>query len=549
MSEQNKKTLYTYAAPMFLAMVVRVMLYASWLDSPFRLYHTLVGLDMRKFLDWGIGLANGHCRFTMYRFLVAILNFLAGSANLAEHVVIAQLILGVATTGLTVYIFRNLFHNRSAAIFAGAIFALYAPPMLYETQILKETLYLFLTTLSLATLIRAVASRGAAKKSVACGVFAILPFLVRFSGILWFVNVCVWMSLTQFKRKRSAWKAPATVLAGAASVLAVIFAYELFHGRSPTPFFSPNAAYVLQVGAKPKLNDLSLPTSTPTNNAEPSNIHTNANGSNSITFFSRYIAKTPYIITSAEMPNNVNLYFARSRLFPLGVAIQPGLLVPFGLAGLILIIIRPASRGRATPLLLMILSFAVPMILFVPLARYKLILAPTLCVSTAFLAMTVIREIRGKNWSAFAVASGIVAATFAVSASFAPLPHVRYSDIKAYGMTAVKEPVRLMISGKFREANVILASLAADNPKNPYIQLEYASTLLGTGTPKKALAYLREMDPPSERHLAARRFFEIAEANRILGHKNTAKQHYNQSLRLGISGFREKIARRNAKIQ
>jgi hypothetical protein len=161
--------------------------------------------------------------------------------------------------------------------------------------------------------------------------------------------------------------------------------------------------------------------------------------------------------------------------------------------------------------------------------------------------MTIIREIRVKNWKLSTLTLGVATASFAVSAAFAPLPYIRKSDLKAYGIAAVSTPVKLMISGKFKDANKILTPLATDNPQNPYIQLEYASSLLGTGKPQKALAILVEMTPPCERHLTARRYFEIAEANRLLGNIQIARQFYTQSLRLGISGFRKTIALRNTK--
>ena len=562
MSKQSWKNITTYAAaPMLAALLVRIAFYASWANSPFHLYHTIIGLDMRKFLLWGTGLADGHCRFTMYRFLVAIVSLFTDPANLATGVVIAQLALGVGTTGLTVYIFRRLFHNRSGAVLAGILFALYAPPLIYETQILKETLYLFLTTLSLAAAISAAAGRPSAKSAAICGATAIFPFLVRFSGILWFICVCIWFSAARFKRN-SSWKTLAPFIAGSLLMLSLVFGFELSQGRSPLPFFTPNAGYILKVGAKKKLNDLSPPSGNmkkitircrgmeiETDNAEKgrggelSNDDPAAdkNGfSSAMRFTERYFSKTRYIFTGAEMPNNVNFYFEHSKLLPLRILIPPGFLVPIGLAGLILMLLTSSYRGRAAPLLWLLLAFSVPMIIFAPLARYKLVLAPTLCVSAAFLVTKVLREIRGRNWQALAKVCATIVAACLFSAILAPPLIIRNSDLKAYAVAATRRPVRLMTAGRFADARVILAPLAAENPGNGYIRVEYASSLLGTGDYRKAGGVLKTMPYTPDRRLAARINFEAAEAYRLQGNTIHALKCYRGAKRLGIAGFRGK---------
>jgi hypothetical protein len=524
------KTIATYAGPMLLAALVRLVLHSHWVDSPFHLYHTLVGLDMRKFLVWGVGLAEGTDRFTMYRFLVALASRLANPANLADAVVITQLALGVATTGLTVFIFRKLFKNRAHAVLAGVFFAAYAPPMVYETQILKETLYLFLTTLSLASAINAVAKRSGAIRFFACGTASILPFLTRFSGILWFTSVCVWVSSAASKKGESL-KSLFLIASGAVATLAAVFAFEAAHGRYPTPFFTPNAAYVLKVGAKPVLSDLSLPSTVSGENIKEEYP------------VARYVAKIPYILSGSEMPNNVNYYFERLKLPPLRFALPPAVLVPAGLAGLLLMLFLPAFRGRAAPFLWLLFSFAAPMLLFVPLARYKLIFAPTFCVSASFLLMILFREIRGRNWSAV---GGILGVSFLFgfySAAFAPAPIIRDCDLKAYAIAATRNPVALMRRGAFKEAREILRELDAENVENPYIRVEYASSCLGSGAPRFAYFVLKGSAVPDDHPLAARWRFETAESLRLQrwGDARIAK-FYREALRLGIGGRRRKAA-------
>ena len=528
------KNFLTYAAPMAAALIVRIAIFSACVDSPFRLYHTLVGLDMRKFLAWGTGLLDGHCRFTAYRFLVALVSLAVDPANLALGVATVQMTLGVATTGLTVFIFRRLFRNRKFAILAGLLFAFYAPPLLYETQVLKETLYLFLTTLSLGAAISAVSRRASAKTAFACGTFAILPFLTRFSGILWFACVIGWMTAVALKRGRS-FRKPVMATLGAAATLTAVFAYEASQGRFPTPFFTPNAGYILSVGAKPRLNDLSAPEQ-PSTSFEADKT--------SLAFYpARYLAKIPYIITGAEMPNNVNYYFARLKLAPLALAISPVALIPLGFAGLLLMTGLFQYRARAVPLLTLLFAFAAPMILFAPLARYKLVLAPVLCVSAAFLAERCSSDIRGKDWTRLSLIFGIVLVFYLYSAVFAPRPIIRDSDLKAYAVAALRQSVKLMQRGEFKKAEKMIRPLAYGNPENPYIQIEYASSQLGSGSPKLAYCILKEINLPDTHPLAPRRQFELGEACRMLGDIEQAMERYRNACKLGLNERRAKAAK------
>ncbi|NOY75861.1 MAG: hypothetical protein GXP32_08760 [Kiritimatiellaeota bacterium] len=529
------KTIATYAAPVFAALAVRVVMFFSWIDSPFRSYHTLVGLDMRKFLLWGTGLAEGRCRFTAYRFFVAVVSLFVDPANLADGVVAAQLALGVLATGLTVFIFRSLFRERFFAILAGFLFALYAPPLLYETHILKETVYLFLTTLSLVTAIFVVSKRGTGWKwFFICGMSAIMPFLTRFSGVLWFVSAVLWIFFVLRRRKESL-KPLFAFICGGAVVLAAVFAFEFSLGRSPKPFFTPNAAYVLSVGAKPELSDLSV--------EDTSEASAAARGDENL--IGCYAAKIPYIFSGLEMPNNVNYYFERLKLFPLNLTVSPGFLVPLGFAGLILMFFVPGFRGRAIPFLWLFFSFAVPMMLFVPLARYKLVLAPMFCVSASFLAMMLFRGIRGSDWNRVALVAGMGGVCFLFSAIFAPPPPVvRDGDWKAYAMVVLKKPVELMTGGDFKSARAILSPLVKANPENPYIRIEYVSSLLGTGASKSAYFVLKGMGIPGNSRLAARYLFERGEAARLLSLTDEAVECYRRAKALNIDGFRGKATDR-----
>ena len=66
----------------------------------------------------------------------------------------------------------------------------------------------------------------------------------------------------------------------------------------------------------------------------------------------------------------------REQLFPCAILPGPGLMIPLAVAGLVLLIIRGRFRHRELILLLYILAFALPITIFLPLGRYRLILYP-----------------------------------------------------------------------------------------------------------------------------------------------------------------------------
>ena len=115
-------------------------------------------------------------------------------------------------------------------------------------------------------------------------------------------------------KRRKSLKPVILIVVGAACVLSLVFGYEASHGRSVSAYFTPNAAYILKVGAKPDIRDLSLP--------DGASARDFSSSSNSlIELLPRYLAKIPCVLTGYEMPNNVNYYFSRPRLFPLNLAI------------------------------------------------------------------------------------------------------------------------------------------------------------------------------------------------------------------------------------
>ena len=183
-----------YLIPVLVGLIARAIFYLHWFKSPFHYYHILVGLDMRKFLIFGENFYHGNEIFSPYHLFIAAIYGVVGSEILPEAVVLGQMLIGLLTIFFTVYIALSISGRRITALLAGLFMALYAPVIIYETQILKASIFLFLSLLSLAALLYARKRHFSNIPSFIAGIAAILPFFVRHAGFLWLVTAMAWIA-------------------------------------------------------------------------------------------------------------------------------------------------------------------------------------------------------------------------------------------------------------------------------------------------------------------------------------------------------------------
>ncbi len=533
-SAPSYKRCLIYIIPMIVALIARELLYIEWLKSPFRFYHILSGLDMQTFVMRGENFYNGTTSFNMYRFFIAVIYAICGKENLVEGVIAAQMMMGVITTGLTVYLYRHIFRNKIGAMIAGLFCALYTPLMVYETQVLKETLFLFLSILALTLIVFARKKHFPPLPSYIAGAVAIMPFFIRFSGVIWLTFIYFWL-ITYCYKKKQLWKPLSFAIAGSFTVIILVFSYNLSHNYSILHYFTPNTPYLLGVGATPDAKNLSFKLSkTTTAKVSPQPL---------FSYIKTYTSKIAYIFSGYEQPNNINYYFTCSKLPLLKFFIGSFVLVPLSVAGLLMMVIYFKKEKRVTIFFLYMIAFIIPMILFLPLARYKMALTPVFAIFAAWWIIYMINLLKSQQKQPIVIPMLIFLSAFLFSGYICRNRPMRNSDKKAYGLAASYLPNKLMIKGRFQEARELLELCYSKNTDNPYIMLDYVSSLLGCGEPVQAEKILLKQKSIQDQILLGRYFYELAECTLILGHSKNALEYYKSALQLPISPQRKKMIR------
>lgn len=534
-----KLNLYlVYLIPILVGLIARFNFFRDWFASPFHYYHTLVGLDMRKFIVYGERFYHGKDIFSPYRLFVAIIYGIAGKDILPEALVMGQIILGLLSIALTIYVTLSISGRKSTAFMAGLFMSLYAPVIIYETQILKASIFLFLSLLSLAALLFARKKHFSNVSSLIAGAIAILPFFVRYAGFLWFVIAMVWFAsycrlkiikkcgicLSGLHKTYPNFKPLFLFISGSLVVFLVVIAVNKKNNFSTTYYFFPNYSYIFSAGADTNGDISAKGEVNPVDTGKPKAPTPSETASKTLKIISHYAIKAYYVFNNFEMPNNINYYFIQQKLRITKFFIGPALLMPLALTGMILIIIYGGLKKKESILFCYIVAFAVPICAFLPLGRYKLVLAPIFCIAAAYATMYLYQIFNRKSSKLNNIlVPSLMAVLFFLTISTVSYPK-RSSDEKAYGLGAIYLPDQLMEKGKFKEASEILAKYYHENPQNTTICIYYASSLLGCNRPKDAEFVLNLLGIPNDS--IGHYFYVLGECYRIQGRKQDAIQCY-----------------------
>jgi hypothetical protein len=185
--------------------------------------------------------------------------------------------------------------------------------------------------------------------------------------------------------------------------------------------------------------------------------------------------RTAQFFLAREIPENINYYFLRDRIFPLKYLPGPGLLMPLALAGIFLMLLR--IKKRESLLLLTILLLAFPLAAREPIGRYRLHLVPYFFLCAAYFFIVLQRNTKKSLLlcaSAYALALGI-------NFAFSSPAFVRVSDHVAWGKAieaknngkpsrdSLREFFRGWIKSNYSDraagVNLITSSLRANNMK------------------------------------------------------------------------------------
>lgn len=542
-----------------VAIIARVIIYCLVMNSPLRYYSGIVGLDMQVFMVLGEKLYNGKCQFSIYRGLAALCHLLNGDKPWPTLLIAIQMLLGTGTAVLTAYISLRLSGHKTIAFIAGLLSALYAPELVYESVTLRESTYLFLTCLSMASLLK---WRTKQKKRwlIMAGICAMFPVFSRFAAILWTITGLAWIKLV--KRKKSGWKsipaASGLFLVGCCLPVIIVILFNQINCRNPNPFLISIKHLRLQAGitARQQIDQLN-----PVNTKEHDCSHTPTFIEDIPRRLKRSAGYFTDIFKPYEICNNINYYFIREvipayKFFP-----GPALVIPFAVTGLLILLLSGNLCRRESLLLFYIVAFCLPIALFVPLGRYRLVMLPVFCYSSAWLVYRLYILIKANNSKAFYKVAGILllftiirfvtapghvpvrAADFITVGKATELKDGKISPeaMSYYNRALVVDPgsVAAMINlgrgmlamGKFSEAAALTGKAWSQGETGFESSLLYASSLLGAGKPAEAEKILSSLSEPEEDKAKLTYYFNLGESQRLSGKPAKAIESYHKALK------------------
>ncbi|HCE44222.1 MAG TPA: hypothetical protein DET40_11800 [Lentisphaeria bacterium] len=549
--DSKAKNICVYLIPLSAALIARSILFSSWLESPFRYYHRISGLDMKTILGFAESFSQGKEEFSIYNLFVTACLKIGGDV---PTIIACQCILGILTSLLITYITLRTFRNRMTASISGTIAALYGPELLYESVTLRESVFVFVATFSLAAILRQKSSISSVLWLVVSGCTLAAVPLVRLAGILWTAFAMLWMLRANVKYKtgngltyqRSLLLLPAAAFMVFMSVS--LYNYLTVSNINPIPRFS-STPYVLKAGASASISA----------HPEPAQV-SKAIGAPSLSGkFENYAGKLIAVFKSYEIPDNLNYYFAREFLKPMKHMPGPLFLIPLASLGILILACRRMFKGNAFLLLVYLFSFTVPLIVFMPLGRHRLVLLPVLCAFAGYSIVFILNclmHFRKKHVMALVLAAAYSALFIFASPGTLPL---RAEDFVAYGnameisgkydkkeisgayrlaheinpysiSAAIYLVNYLMKNSEFAEAEAILKDLYVSNPGNQAVSINYASSLLGSGNAEKAEKILMGLPEPESRPSKVNYYYQLGESRRMQGRKPDAMICYKLAL-------------------
>ncbi len=553
MGHDNYKKLWlVYLIPLVAAVTVRLILFSSWLESPFKCYHKISGLDMKTVLSLATSFCEGKSEFSIYKLLFCSVSVCGGGA---VALVLCQIVLGVITTLLITYSTLVIFRNRTVAVTSGILAALYSPELMYESMTLIESVFVFTAALSLATMARFTRNPSSRTWQFLAGAAAALPALVRFSGLPWMLvslGFIIWFGMRH--AKKTTLRIPtAPICLPLVGLVAILIPVSIFNAirisnLNPIPAF-PKSSYVLRAGADVEFSSHAV---------APKPLLPDS-GRDIVRIVENYTGKLLYLFKAYEIPDNLNYYFIREYLKPLKFMPGPLFLIPFATLGMIILLFHRRDCGSRALLLLYIASFAIPMVVFIPLGRYRLILLPAMCAFAGYSITYLVCNLI--HFRKRLVALLVLAVAYSSLFIFASPKKIimRAEDFVAYGnamelaggydnedigncyriayamnpgsaSTVINHANHLMRNSQFSEAEKVLGMLFRENPANPTVAINYASSLLGTGRPAEAEKLLMGIPEPESRSSKVNYYYQLGESRRMQGKNAEARICYELAL-------------------
>ncbi|MBE6386984.1 MAG: hypothetical protein E7045_02805 [Lentisphaerae bacterium] len=367
------------------ALIIRVLFGILFPQTELAAFNSLPGLDMDtllSFAEWDTGNPASAPMFVLHRFLLIFCYTVCKEHNFML-IYILQALTGVAASVCTAWSVWMLVKNRRAAMFAGVLYALYGPFLLYESVALQESIlthtlaigfsfYLWFIQSGkfsaglLAGLVFGLNSAGRPASAFAVLVFAAYPFI---------------------KERKFNWK-NLSVISG---ISAIWLAASIFNGyfrADYSPFFNV-MPHLIEVHNAPRAVQGTAQTFDPV--------------SARLAVLWGAIKNVPYLFGMREVPENLD-YDVIRQILPV-ISLGPLLVMPFAAAGAA--VFAAMKRKDLLLLYIAIAALMIPLSARIPIGRYRLMLMPFFIAFAAILLAEII-ENPGRRLAMIAVVIGVV---------------------------------------------------------------------------------------------------------------------------------------------
>ncbi len=540
MKKPSQNTIAAVLIPLGAAIAARLLLLTEWQGSPFRYYHGVSGLDMMTHLEFGRFFYEGKIMFSIHRGLVALTMLINHGTPMPDLIVILQLLLGIPVGAMMGYTALHLTGKRYWALITGLTAALYSPFLIHECFLTKDSLVPDFAALSLFLLVwgRKHHFEGWRLPVVSLGLF--LPFLVHISTVFFAAAGGLW--LWYYLR----WNIRRMILGIALPVLAAVVLLSA-HMYAVTGYFLPlvvNRSYATHAIEVSKAQ------------SDTNNMTMNFSDSGKSPL--DYLKKGLMLVSPYEVPNNINHYFVKNRLWIFRFLPGPLLLIPFAGVAVLLILGSRKQRRRFNLPLLYVLCYAVPIIAFMPLARYRMILCPALAVMAPYVIFLTIRLYRKKR-RIFPLPAAAVVLYAVVGFPGWDDDLLRAADFVAYGhaqkfrdgntdaamqsyleglgynsahLPAVINVVDILIrNNQAGKAVALLSKYHAEYPDTESINYYYGLALLHAGKFREAATVFENMKPPQHPLTRTSYYYYWGESLRMLKQNDEAMSKYREALK------------------
>lgn len=464
------------------AAAFRVAVWSDCRATPLDMYTKISTLDMKFLMSQAESLLRLDGLLTMHRLLCALSAPFTGGALTTHGIVAAQMALGVLTAIPVFLAALRVTGSRLAALVAGLLAGCYAPAMMYECFVMKESVTLFFSALTLWSF---VAAGHGVWRLAAHGLAAAALPLARPAGLLWALASTGALSLRNFKR--SAWLA-AIPPAAFALALGAVFAFNCIVAKTPR-VFDTNTGYNFQVGAIPDAKSYNVTDSSVTTLSKPAL---------ALRVIANAPSKAPALINANQAPDNINYYFMKETLPSLSIAPGPLLLIPLGVAGMLLGLwaaIRRKSLRLTIPLAHFVFM-AIPICAFVVTGRYALFLVPSLALGAGSFVHVMAESLRKEAVKRSLIVPACLLALYGVSL-WQAIPRdagLRADDFIAYGMACG------MKYGPCRQEGESYAKALAVNPESAGAAVNLGKWLIDMRSPGDAASLLGPFRERNPRH-------------------------------------------------